>query len=268
MKKIGLVGLGAIGGRIAQKIDAGAIPARLVALHDLDRAKAERVIETLKEPPPFTPLPELIEASDLVVEAASQQALRDLLPLVVEARRDILVMSVGALLDLEEWLQRAREEGCRVEIPSGAIAGLDGLSSALRGEVTSVRLVSRKPVRALRRAPYLVNRKIRLTEIEEETLIFEGSAREAVRAFPATANVAATLSLAGIGADRTSVAVYAVPEASCNRHEIEVRGAFGSMRISVENVPSPDNPRTSILAAFSAEAALARLCAPSPQSSE
>ncbi|RME46933.1 MAG: aspartate dehydrogenase [Deltaproteobacteria bacterium] len=260
MIRIGLVGAGAIGSRIARLIDGGGLPAHLVALHDLDGPKGERLLRALKTPPPFSTLPEVVEAADLVVEAASQQALRDLFPLVVEGGKDILVLSVGALLDLEAWLERARERGCRVHIPSGAIAGLDGLESALRGKVTTVRLVSRKPVRALRGSPYVVNRKIRLEELTEETVIFEGSAREACRAFPATANVAATLSLSGIGADQTFVAVHAVPEGNCNRHEIEVRGDFGMMRIVVENVPAPDNPRTSMLAALSAEAALIRIC--------
>ncbi|MBI3990474.1 MAG: aspartate dehydrogenase [candidate division NC10 bacterium] len=254
--RVGIVGIGAIGRTLAKALDRGKVAAVLVALHDKDRAKAEAFASTLTHRPAILPLDELIARSDVIVEAASQGALERIVPKVLEAKKDLLVLSVGGLLRHEEWFRLAEEKGCRILVPSGAIAGLDGLKAASMGEVWSVTLVSRKPVHALKGARYVVEKGIDLEALTEETIIFEGPAREACQAFPTTANVAAALSLAGIRAEKTRVKVVAVPGGSRNLHEITVEGEFGRLQISVENIPSEENPKTSKLASLSALATL------------
>jgi aspartate dehydrogenase len=144
-------------------------------------------------------------------------------------------------------------------VPSGAIAGLDGIKSASMGYVQSALLTSRKPIAALRGTKYVVEHNIQLESLSEETVIFEGTAEEAACAFPTTSNVAASLRLAVDRSVPVRVRVVAVPGGSKNVHEIRVQGEFGRLFVDVENEPSKANPRTSQLAAFSALATLMNL---------
>jgi aspartate dehydrogenase len=265
--RIGILGTGSIGQVMARAIDRGEISAELVAFADQDVARAEQFAAGLIHGVPVVSLDELVRRSDLIVEAASQAALPAIVPLALAAGKDLLIMSVGGLLGRDSWFQLARERGCRIHVPSGAIAGLDGLRAAARGHLRSVTLTSRKPIKALRGAKYVVERGIDLDALSAETIIFSGSPEDACRAFPATSNVAATLRLAvGTSAD-VLVQVAAVPGGTENVHEIEAVGDFGRMRVVLENVPSEDNPRTSRLAALSAVATLEGIVASTPTAS-
>ncbi len=259
MLKVGILGVGAIGRSLAAAIDEKRIDAQLVALSDQERERAEAFAASLASPPPVVSLEELIEISDLAVEAASQAALGEFVPRALARGRDILVMSAGGLLGHDDWFREAAAKGCRIIVPSGAIAGLDGIKSAAMGRIESATLTSRKPIAALEGSAYVLSRRLRLGELKVETTIFEGSAEEAARAFPATSNVAASLRLAAGPAVPVCVRVVAVPGGTKNVHEIRVEGEFGRLSVTVENVPSKSNPRTSQLAAFSALATLAGL---------
>ena len=251
MVKIGIVGMGVIGQAIARAATAGipGIALAGVTVRDPARAAGHRAL----------PLDELVERSDLVVEAATQAARREFGPTVLGAGRHLMVLSVGGLVGvLDEWALLAEKHGCRILIPSGAIAGLDGVKGAREGAITAVTMETRKPPRGLAGAPWIEERKIDLDAIREETLIFEGTATEAVRAFPANVNVVAALSLAGIGPERTRIKVHAVPGLTRNQHRIAIEGEFGRLRIEVENVPS-ENPRTRKLSYLSAIAMLREL---------
>jgi aspartate dehydrogenase len=254
--KVGIVGAGAIGQMMAAALDRGDVRAQLVGLTDVDGARAEEVVRGLKRETPVLSLDALIRASDLVVEAARQEALPEVVPKVLGAGKDLMVMSVGGLIGRDEWFQLAEERGRRIYVPSGAIAALDGLKAACRGRVDLVTLTSRKPVKALRGTKYVVERGIDVDALQEETVIFEGPPEEACRAFPTTSNVAASLRLAVGGSVNVRVRVAAVPGGTQNVHEISAQGEFGRLRMVVENVPSAANPRTSALAAMSALATL------------
>ena len=256
MRKVGIVGLGAIGKVICQALDEGQVTMELVAVAEVDLQKASTFVRTLRRPPAILDLDELIERSDLVIEAAGQEALREIAPKALGKGKDLMVLSVGGLLGQEVWFRLAEEKGCRIYVPSGAIAGLDGVKAACQGSVRSITLVTRKPPQALARAPFVLERGIDLNTLKEETVLFEGSAREACAAFPVNVNVAAALSLAGIGPEKTRVKVVAVPGSRRNVHQIEVEGEFGQLKVEVENVPSEANPQTSKLAYFSAIATL------------
>lgn len=261
MLRIGILGVGAIGRTIATAIDRKQMNAELVALSDQDRARAETLSAELSAHPAVVPVEEMLDRADLAIEAASQAALPEFVPKALARGRDMLIMSVGGLLGREEWFRRAEEKGCRIYVPSGAIAGLDGIKSASIGRIESAMLTSRKPIAALRGSKYVVDRGLPLDSFKEETVIFEGLAEEAAHAFPATSNVAASLRLAVNPAIPVPVRVriVAVPGGEKNVHEIQVQGEFGRLAVTVENVPSRDNPRTSQLAAFSAIATLKNL---------
>ena len=261
MLKIGILGAGAIGRTIAAALDQKQIDAELVALSDQDRGRAEALSADFSNHPAILSVGEMIERCDLAVEAASQAALLEFVPKALAHGRDVLIMSAGGLLGHEEWFRHAREKGCRIYVPSGAIAGLDGIKSASIGRIESALLTSRKPVAALKGSKYVVERNVPLDSFKDDTVIFEGLADEAARAFPATANVAASLRLAvdPLAPVPVRVRIIAVPGGNENVHEIRVEGEFGRITVKVENVPSSANPRTSQLAAFSAIATLKNL---------
>lgn len=249
-QSIGIVGCGAIGQALIKEADAGKLPVAIAGVTSRSESNAQAFLSTLKRPPPYLEREELISRSDLVVETAGGHVVADLARETFEAGKDIMVISVGALLEHPEIIQQSRATGCRLLAPSGAIAGLDGIKSACSGGVDRVVMVSRKPPRAIEGAPYLVEQGISLEGLEEETEVFSGSAREACRGFPANLNVSAAVSLAGVGPDKTQVRIVAVPGLERNCHDIEIEGEFGFLSVHIENVPS-ENPKTGKLTALS-----------------
>ncbi len=265
MLKIGVIGCGAIGTEICRAVDAGIIDAWLAAIYDRSAERCEKVLASLKNKPEITSLHELISKSDVVVECASQQAVREIALEVLKKGKDLMVLSTGALMDkrlLHELVRAAGENDCRIYVPSGAIAGIDGLKSASTAKINKVVLSTTKNPEGLKGAPFVVEHSIDLSSFSKKTLLFEGNAEEAVKAFPANVNVAATISLSGIGAKETRVRVFVDPKATKNIHELMVEGDFGKFTCAVENVPSPSNPRTSLLAALSAIATLKKITNP------
>ena len=260
--KVGLVGYGTIAGVLARAMDEPGFPARLIAVTGRNEEKARAFCERWKSRPRFLPLDELISVSDLIAEATAMPDLAPLLRLAISARKDVLVMGVGRLLGCEAEIRLAEEKGVRIHVPSGAIVGLDAVQGAALGRLDRVVLTSRKPPAAFSGAPEVVARGIRLEDLKEPLILFEGPAREAVVRFPANVNVAAALSLAGLGADRTWVRVVADPGVERNIHEIELEGDFGRLLTRAENVPAPQNPKTSYLACLSAISTLRAIADP------
>jgi len=258
---VGIVGLGAIGRAVCRALDDGLPGLTLSGATARDREKAERFLKGLRSSVPFLSLDDLIQASDVVVEASTQTHLEEIAPKTLEAGRNLVVLSCGGLLGRHDWVKLAEAKRCRIFVPSAAIAGLDGVKGARVGAITSVTMETRKPPRGLAGAPWIEAQKIDLDAITEETLIFEGPATEACRAFPANVNVLAALALAGIGPEKTRIKLFAVPGQSMNLHRITVVGEFGRLAIEVENVPS-ENPRTGKLSYLSTIALLRDLAAP------
>lgn len=250
VKSIGIVGCGAIGRALINAVAAGRLTVRIAGVTSRTEKGAREFLSGLKAPPPYLTLDELIKASDLLVEAAGGAVVPSLAQKVFAAGKDLMVISVGALLDHPEVLEASRRTGCRLYLPSGAIAGLDGIKSACVGEITHVTHTTRKPPAGLEGAPYLVERGISLAGLQEEKEVFSGSAREACRGFPANVNVTAAVSLAGIGPDKTRVRILAVPGLKFNCHDVDVEGEFGKLHVHIENVPT-ENPRTGKLTVLS-----------------
>lgn len=264
LKRIGLLGCGAIGTQIALAIDGGKIPATLTHIYDFDKTKSELLVQKLRTKPQIVENPHMLSSNnvDLIVEAASQDAVRNHALSILQNRRDILIMSVGALLDesvLEILLDACKEFKKTIYLPSGAIAGLDALKS-VRDELESVTLTTTKNPKSLKGAKFFETRNIDADSIHEKTILFDGDAKDAVGLFPANINVAALLSLAGLGSSRTKVRIVADPSTDKNTHSIEAQGKFGKITILVENVPDPANPKTSRLATLSAIECLRQAC--------
>ena len=249
-KAIGIVGCGAIGQALLRAADTGKLPVSVAGVSSRTEGRAREFLATLENPPPYLNREQLIAESDLVVETAGGHVVPELARDTFAAGKDLMVISIGALLDHPEIIQQSRDSGCRLLAPSGAIAGLDGIKSACAGRVDRVSMVSRKPPQALEGAPYLLEHGISLAGLEQELEVFSGSAREACKGFPANLNVSAAVSLAGIGPDRTQVRIVAVPGLERNCHDIEVEGEFGLLTVHIENIPS-ENPRTGKLTALS-----------------
>ncbi len=261
MLKVGIVGAGTIGRAVAQAIDRGEVRAELIGITSRTAGPAKALAASLACRPPVLELDDLIARADLVVEAAGGKATETIAPRALERGKHLMVLSGGALLGRDDWFALAEARGARILVPSGAIVGLDGVKAACLGPVRSVTIESRKPPAGLAGSPYVVERGINLDAFTAETLIFEGNARDACKAFPANVNVSAALSLAGIGPQKTRVKVFCVPGGRFNMHDIVVEGDFGSMRTHIENVPTETNPRTGRLAPMSAVAMLRSLTA-------
>jgi aspartate dehydrogenase len=230
---------------------------RLVAICDVDERKTAALKKVLKKNIPILEIDALIKSADLVVEAASAKVSAGIVKKAIRKRKDVLVMSVGGLVGEEGLLDLARKKSVRVYIPSGAICGIDGLKASSFGRIDSVTITTRKPPRGLEGAPYLVKNGIDVSCVKDETVIFEGNAEAAIKGFPQNVNVCATLSLAGIGAGRTSVRIVTSPHYTRNTHEVEIKGDFGVITTRTDNAPSSRNPKTSALAILSAIASLA-----------
>jgi aspartate dehydrogenase len=256
--RVGIIGLGTIGRRVCRALDDGIRGLELVGATARNRDAAEAFLRTLSTQPPFLPLDELVDGSDLLVEASTQAHLTEIAPKALGRGKDLVILSCGGLIDRADWVALAEANHCRILVPSGAVAGLDGVKGAAVGAITSVTMETRKPPRGLAGAPWIVEQRIDLEAITEETLIFDGRAAEACRAFPANVNVVGALSLAGVGAERTRIKVFAVPGLEKNQHRIQVEGEFGTLRIEIENVPS-ENPRTGRLSYLSTIALLREL---------
>jgi aspartate dehydrogenase len=250
IQAIGIVGCGSIGRSILRAGEAGQLGVTVAGVTSRTSASALEFLETLDSPPPYLELDQLVERSSLLIETAGGHVVPQLAEAAFEAGKDLMIISIGALLEHPEVIEQARATSCRLYAPSGAIAGLDGIKSACQGHVDRVEMASRKPIAALEGAPYLIENEIPVADLTEPLEVFCGSAREACQGFPSNLNVSAAVSLAGIGPDRTTVHIVADPELSRNCHDITVEGEFGLLQVHIENIPS-ENPKTGRLTAMS-----------------
>ena len=233
-KKVGVIGCGAIATLIAEAVEQKLIVCDQLVLYDQDEKKAEKLKSSLRFPATVVGGVEemLMFKPKVIVEAASQRAAREYAGRIVGESVDLIVMSTGALLGLN--LQSSK-----LHVPSGAIGGLDALSSAALAGVDEVVLTSRKNPRALE------------MDNKEATVVYEGTAEEAARRYPREMNVAATLALT-VKPAKVRVQVVSDPTVQRNTHEFQVKWRFGEMFLRFANDPHPDNPKTSALAAWSA----------------
>src|SRR5256886_11140879 len=256
--RVAVAGLGAIGTKVVKALDQGIEGLALAAVSVRNVEKHRAWLSELKTIPAVLPIEALADAADIVVECAPSTLVRSIVAPVVASGKCAVVLSVGALLENDDLIELARENGGQIVVPTGALIGLDAVTAAAVGTIHSVQMVTRKPVGGLASAPYIVENNIDIERITEPLKIFDGTAREAARGFPANLNVAVALSLAGIGPDRSRVPLWADPTVKRNVHRIEVDSDSARFSMSIENIPS-ENPRTGLITALSVIACLRKL---------
>jgi aspartate dehydrogenase len=240
---VAIAGLGAIGLPLARALDIGIPGLRLVSVACRDHVAGRANLMAFRDPPRIVEIGELAEA-DIVVEAAPAALFERIAVPALDAGRIFIPASVGALLPRMHLIKLAQQSGARIIVPTGALLGLDAVRAAAEGPVSSVSIETRKPPRGLAGAPYLQKHGIDVMGMTEPTLVFEGNALDAAAGFPANVNVAAALALAGIGPIRTQVSIWADPALTRNVHTIRVVADAANLTMTIENVPSAENPKT------------------------
>ncbi len=234
--KIGIIGCGFIGGKLAERVKSME-KCELVAVNDIEKEKAQKIIDSY-EGVEFLEINDLVKRCDLVIEAAHPEIVIDLVKRCICEKKDVMIMSCGGLVENLRLLEEAKNSGVKVHVPSGSIGGLDVVRAARCGEIESAELVTTKPASSL-------------GDVREKKVLFDDGVKEAVKKFPRNINVAAALAIAVGDIDKVNVKIVCDPSVDKNIHEIVVKGDFGVMNFKIENVQS-ENPRTSYLALLSA----------------
>jgi aspartate dehydrogenase len=267
-KKVAVIGYGSIGREIIAATKRGEIPnAKIVALFDKESRVISSVGSDNSELHLFTDFNEFYNSPiysnlDIIIECASKDAVREYGKKIIESKKDLIVLSVGAFSDkeyLSELQNLSNLNNTRILIPTGAIAGLDSIRS-VKKYLESLTITTTKHPKSFVGAPFFNKSKIKLEDISKKTVLYEGNAITAIEFFPANVNVAVSIALAGIGLEKTQVKIIADPTMSVNKHEILGKGSFGEIHIIVQNIPSPTNPKTSYLASLSAIECLRSFC--------
>ena len=249
--KLGIIGCGAIGNDVAIYADKMK-EIEKIYLIDIDKKAEKKLCNKIKKGE-CKPVKEFLQDVDVVFEAASQQAVTEYAEMILKAGKDLVLMSAGSLFDkkFKNKLEKiALEKKCKIYLPSGAICGIDGILSGSMDSINEVTLVTTKPPKSLGK------------DFDRRSVIFRGSARDAVKEYPKNLNVAASISLAGIGFDKTRVEIVVDPVATRISHKILAHGRFGRLRAEIENMPNPNNPKSSYMASLSAIATLKRIVNP------
>lgn len=260
--RVGIFGLGTIGKTLAKALDKGMPGLVLGGATARDKIKAQRwVDQELEKPVAVVDIASLVHGCDILIETAPAKLLSDIARPTLCAGKKLIVLSVGALLEMPELIELAAQNGGQILVPTGALLGLDAVTAAAEGEIYSVTMVTRKPIEGLLGAPFLEERGINIKDITEPLQIFNGTAREAAKGFPANLNVAVALSLAGIGPDETKLEIWADPGVTRNTHTISVNADSASLSMKIENIPT-DNPKTGRITALSVQSLLRKMSAP------
>lgn len=259
--KLTIIGCGSIGTTLARFLET-MDEVDMVHIYDNKKEAVDRLMQECQKVRYASNLEDAFEKSDLIVETASQSAVHEHIPRALEMGKNVLVMSVGAFVE-DDFKEKcriiAKQKGCKVYIPSGAVCGIEGICAAAVSDIDEVIIMSYKPPEAFRDVKYLKTKGIEIDGIKRPKVIFSGHAKDAVKHFPKNINVAATLSLAGIGLERTVVKIVIDPKATRNTHRIIAKGKFGEIECWTRNMPFPDNPRTSYLAALSLISAVKKI---------
>jgi len=248
---LGIIGCGAIGTDVAIAADS-IKEIKKIYLYDINEKSSKILLKKITKGEVMG-VSKFLDDVDVVFEGASQDAVKEYAEQILQAGKDLILMSVGGLIDdrFRNKLENiARREKCKIYIPSGAVCGIDGILAANIAGLNEITLVTTKPPSSFG------------MDLDERTVLFEGSAKDAVKKFPKNINVAASLSLAGKGFNETKVEIVADPVVTRNSHKILAHGRFGRLRAEVENMPNPKNPGSSYMASLSAIATLKRIIDP------
>ena len=256
MKTVGIAGAGTIGKAVIQRLARGDAGASVVAVSARDEARTHANLGRLASELEFLPLSRLPDRCDIVVEAMPASMFSAIAEPAIERGRIFMPLSVGALLARMDLVERAKQTGARIVVPTGALLGLDAVRAAAEGEIKHATIITRKPPKSLAGAPYFELHPFALDDLTEAVCVFAGSARDGAAGFPANVNVAAALSLAGIGPDRTRLEIWADPAVDRNTHTVSVESDSTRFTMTIESTPFDENPRTGKLTPLSVVAAI------------
>lgn len=255
--KIGIAGMGAIGMRVALELAQGGIPGCTLAGFSARNAeRAEELNAKLTKPAAHFALTEIAQHCDLVIESLPPALFDAIARPVLQAGKTLMVLSASQLLGRQDLIDLAEETGAQIVVPSGAMLGLDAIKAAAVGQIHSVVIETRKPVAGLIKAPFVTQMDIDLSKLSEPYMILAGSVSEVAKAFPANVNVAAAVSLAGFGPDKTQMEIWADPSLERNKHTVRVTSDSSDFTMSIQGRPSAENPATGIITALSVIALL------------
>lgn len=257
--RIAIAGLGAIGKSIATTLAKGGVPGvELTAVSAKNHDKAREFVATLAHSVKVLNIADLEKEADLVIECAPAALLPEIAAPFLKAQKQVIVLSVGALLFHPELIAMAKEQGGVIHVPTGALIGLDAMIAAAEGKIHSVRMVTRKPPKGLAGAPHLIEHNISIEGLTEAKKVFEGNARDAAKGFPANLNVVVALALSGVGPENTLLEIWADPSVVRNTHTIVVDSDSAKFTMTMENIPS-ENPKTGRIVAQSVIAMLRKM---------
>lgn len=250
---VGVAGLGSVGLKVARALDKGLPGLRLACVCASTPDRAAQRVAGFRSAPVAVSLEDLPQRASVVIECLPPELFPAIAGPVLAAGGTLVVASVGGLLRHRELLQDPGLQRGRIVVPSGAVAGLDALAAAREAGLHSVKLVTRKPPAAFDDG---------VADHAQARCIFSGTATEAVARFPKNINVAATVSLAGLGPEATQVEIWADPAVSQNTHELFIRSEAGEIYVRSANLPDPENPKSSAVTGHSIVAALRRMTGP------
>ena len=257
--RVALAGLGSVGRSIAKALVAGEVPGvELVAVSAKNHQKAKDFLSQYASNVQVVEVSHLSDKADLVIECAPASVFAEIVEPALRARKQVMVLSVAALLKHPYLIDLAKSQGTVMHVPTGALIGLDAMLAAARGTIHSVKMITRKPPSGLEGAPHLVKNNIDVQNLTAPLKVFEGNALDATVGFPANVNVVAALSLAGIGPQRTMLEVWADPGIHRNSHTIIVDSDSTRFTSTMENLPS-ENPKTSKIVSQSVIALLGKM---------
>ena len=257
--RVAIAGLGAIGKSIAKSLAAGKVPGVvLTAVSAKDHVKAASFVSSLAHPVKVLTIAKLEPEADLVIECAPAALLSEIVTPFLKAKKQVVVLSVGARLFHPELIEAAKTQGGVIHVPTGALIGLDAMIAAAEGTIHTVRMVTRKPPNGLAGAPHLIENNISIEGLTEAKKVFEGNARDAAKGFPANLNVVVALALAGVGPEKTLLEIWADPGVVRNTHTIVVDSDSAKFTMTMENIPS-ENPKTGRIVAQSVIALLRKM---------
>ena len=260
--KVGIVGFGSIGTEVAKALINGVEDFSLFGIVSRSRQNALKRISDLNQEIKIFDLEELVENCDIIIDCAPKEAFRQIASKCINKKKTLITVSGSGLLDNLDLEALAKKNETQIILATGAILGLDALRAASESKINEVKMITRKPPNALLSAPYVIDNNINLENLSEPKLIFKGSALEGAKAFPANVNVAAAVGLAGIGADKTKLEIWADPSLDRNTHKVEVDADSAIFQMSIQNVQTPENPGTGKITGLSVVACLRGLMSP------
>ncbi len=261
--KVALGGLGAVGLPVAEWLDTEDEPKLvLTAVSAGDKARASRRLSHLARPPAVLDLGQLADVADVIVECAPPDRFLDVAAPAIEKGRILMPLTVTRLLHHLDLIDRARETGARIVVPTGALVGLDTVRAAAEGDLQRVVMRTHKPPKGFKKVDFVKDLGIDLDGLTEPVKLYEGSVRDAADKFPANVNVAVALGLAGVGPEKTRYQVWADPGVERNTHWIEVESDIVQVEMKIGGMPTEGNPATGRIVPLSVISTLRGLVSP------